>query len=313
MPSKSLAFVHAASRTMVVGQLLTRSIPPPGIRSSRVRTPHARVLQHLGVAPRRSYPATHPHGSAQSIRRHLRRPVTTQFASSNPSGTPGTPRTQLVRKQRPSRRDATGLMQPAQSLRGSRATFIPSPQLRYYHRTASESTPPAIGSVAAARQLRASTASTGPSGTHDRPLSSRRPPGLTLVAHALPSRALPLSQGSGAIASPGSLNANHSSSRMILPASLAPMAVAAVPAFSGGTNIEWPMTAGPRSATVGGMTRDVEGMAGSPVSGAIHLDGNLLGQWVTGHLEKAMLQPSRGPTGVDPRVVPGWGSFTAAY
>lgn len=48
-------------------------------------------------------------------------------------------------------------------------------------------------------------------------------------------------------------------------------------------------------------------------TGAIHLDGNLLGQWVTRHLERSLLQPARGPTGVDPRVVPAWGPFSAAY
>lgn len=47
--------------------------------------------------------------------------------------------------------------------------------------------------------------------------------------------------------------------------------------------------------------------------GAIHLDGNALGQWMTRHLERTLSQPNRGPSGVDPRVIPTWGPLSAAY
>jgi hypothetical protein len=42
-------------------------------------------------------------------------------------------------------------------------------------------------------------------------------------------------------------------------------------------------------------------------SGSIHLDGNVLGEWVTRHLERVLNRPALGPSSVDPRVVPGWG------
>lgn len=47
--------------------------------------------------------------------------------------------------------------------------------------------------------------------------------------------------------------------------------------------------------------------------GAIHLDGNALGQWITRHLERTLSQPNRGPSGVDPRVIPTWGPLSASY
>lgn len=50
-----------------------------------------------------------------------------------------------------------------------------------------------------------------------------------------------------------------------------------------------------------------------PMIGAIHLDGNALGQWMTRHLERTLSQPNRGPSGVDPRVIPTWGPLSAAY
>jgi len=50
-----------------------------------------------------------------------------------------------------------------------------------------------------------------------------------------------------------------------------------------------------------------------PTIGAIHLDGNALGQWITRHLERTLSQPNRGPSGVDPRVIPTWGPMSAAY
>lgn len=50
-----------------------------------------------------------------------------------------------------------------------------------------------------------------------------------------------------------------------------------------------------------------------PLIGAIHLDGNALGQWMTRHLERTLSQPNRGPSGVDPRVIPTWGPLSAAY
>lgn len=50
-----------------------------------------------------------------------------------------------------------------------------------------------------------------------------------------------------------------------------------------------------------------------PMIGAIHLDGNALGQWMTRHLERALSQPNRGPSGVDPRVTPTWGPLSAGY
>lgn len=54
------------------------------------------------------------------------------------------------------------------------------------------------------------------------------------------------------------------------------------------------------------------GMSG-PTQGTIYLDGSALGQWLTTHLEQAMSQPNRGPSGVDPRVFPVWGPVSAAY
>jgi hypothetical protein len=54
------------------------------------------------------------------------------------------------------------------------------------------------------------------------------------------------------------------------------------------------------------------GMSG-PTQGTIYLDGSALGQWLTTHLEQAMSQPNRGPSGVDPRVFPVWGPVSAAF
>lgn len=58
----------------------------------------------------------------------------------------------------------------------------------------------------------------------------------------------------------------------------------------------------------------VEPMNGERATvGAIHLDGNALGQWITRHLERTLSQPNRGPSGVDPRVIPTWGPLSASY
>lgn len=50
-----------------------------------------------------------------------------------------------------------------------------------------------------------------------------------------------------------------------------------------------------------------------PSIGTIHLDGSVLGQWITNHLERSLTQANRGPSGVDPRVVPTWGPISAGY
>lgn len=49
------------------------------------------------------------------------------------------------------------------------------------------------------------------------------------------------------------------------------------------------------------------------LGGTLHLDGNALGQWVTRHLERTLTSPQRGPSGIDPRAVPVWGSASAGF
>ena len=61
------------------------------------------------------------------------------------------------------------------------------------------------------------------------------------------------------------------------------------------------------------LARMPEASADRPSVGTIHLDGNALGQWVTRYLERSLSQANRGPSGVDPRVVPMWGPPSAAY
>ncbi len=51
----------------------------------------------------------------------------------------------------------------------------------------------------------------------------------------------------------------------------------------------------------------------APQQGTIHLDGNALGQWMTRHLERMLLQPERGPTALDTRVVPDWRAANVGY
>ena len=46
------------------------------------------------------------------------------------------------------------------------------------------------------------------------------------------------------------------------------------------------------------------GQAGS--AGVIHLDGNVLGQWVIDHLERSLSKPSTGTTGLNPRASMNW-------
>ena len=53
--------------------------------------------------------------------------------------------------------------------------------------------------------------------------------------------------------------------------------------------------------------------AQAPTQGTIHLDGNALGQWMARHLERVLLQPERGPTALDTRVVPDWRAANAGY
>lgn len=45
--------------------------------------------------------------------------------------------------------------------------------------------------------------------------------------------------------------------------------------------------------------------------GTIYLDGSALGQWVSDHLEQVMVRPARGPSGIDPRIMPVWGPLSA--
>ena len=51
----------------------------------------------------------------------------------------------------------------------------------------------------------------------------------------------------------------------------------------------------------------------TPQQGTIHLDGNALGQWMSRHLERILLQPERGPTAVDTRVIPDWRAANVGY
>lgn len=60
--------------------------------------------------------------------------------------------------------------------------------------------------------------------------------------------------------------------------------------------------------------RDSGGAAsGGPAQGMIYLDGNALGHWMTEHLGQLLARPDRGPSGIDPRVMSGWGSLSAAF
>lgn len=66
----------------------------------------------------------------------------------------------------------------------------------------------------------------------------------------------------------------------------------------------------------GQMPREQAGTAAAaqaPQQGTIHLDGNALGQWMTRHLERILLQPERGPTALDTRVVPDWRAANVGY
>ncbi len=76
--------------------------------------------------------------------------------------------------------------------------------------------------------------------------------------------------------------------------------------------VQYPDTAA-NTATQRGVLSGSGGGGGQTFAGTIHLDGNMLGQWVTRHLEQSLSLPNRGPTGVDPRVTPAWGSFSSAY
>jgi hypothetical protein len=67
----------------------------------------------------------------------------------------------------------------------------------------------------------------------------------------------------------------------------------------------WPRTPSDRS-------RDPSAAQGAQ-QGTIHLDGNALGQWMTRHLERILLQPERGPTSLDTRVVPDWRAANVGY
>lgn len=51
----------------------------------------------------------------------------------------------------------------------------------------------------------------------------------------------------------------------------------------------------------------------APMTGALHLDGNALGQFVTRHLERALTGAQRGPSGIDPRAIPIWSSASAGF
>lgn len=82
-----------------------------------------------------------------------------------------------------------------------------------------------------------------------------------------------------------------------------------------GFGSRWPIGPGGVDAPAAVAPAEPMGAASSerPTIGAIHLDGNALGQWITRHLERTLSQPNRGPSGVDPRVIPTWGPMSAAY
>lgn len=52
---------------------------------------------------------------------------------------------------------------------------------------------------------------------------------------------------------------------------------------------------------------------GAPGQGMIYLDGSALGHWMADHLGQLLSRPDRGPSGIDPRVMSGWGPLTAAF
>ncbi len=82
-----------------------------------------------------------------------------------------------------------------------------------------------------------------------------------------------------------------------------------------GFGSRWPMGSGGVDAPAAAAPAEPMGSPSNerPTIGAIHLDGNALGQWITRHLERTLSQPNRGPSGVDPRVIPTWGPLSAAY
>ena len=66
--------------------------------------------------------------------------------------------------------------------------------------------------------------------------------------------------------------------------------------------------------STGSLGRDLKGMSSQDFEqsiGTLHLDGAALGRWVMNHLENSLGGPQRGPTGIDPRIVPVWGSLSA--
>lgn len=103
----------------------------------------------------------------------------------------------------------------------------------------------------------------------------------------------------------------HGADAMPLAGPFAPPATTRQPPDAASWMEGAPPPGGVSSQRRGGSSGSAE--VGQSIGGALHLDGDALGQFITRHLERVLTAAPRGPTGIDPRAVPVWSAASAGF